>query len=53
MTTEEKERMEWLCKQIQVEQDSSKFTKLITELNQLLQRKEHRLIEKQKNSPPN
>jgi hypothetical protein len=48
MTAEEKERMNFLCKQIQVEQDETKFTELVSELNELLETKEHRLTEKQK-----
>ena len=53
MTPEEKERLDWLCKQIQVEQDQKKFSELCNELNELLEEKQNRLTEKQKNSPPN
>ena len=53
MTLEERERMNWLCQQIEVEQDHDKFTQLVSELNELLDEKERRLTEKQKNSPPN
>lgn len=43
MTPEERERMMYLCKRIQEEQDHAKFMELIVELNDLLARKEHRL----------
>ena len=46
MTSEERERMNKLCAQIQVEQDHAKFTKLITALNTLFEAKEHRLDER-------
>jgi hypothetical protein len=32
-----------LCQRIAVEQDRMKFTKLVAELNELLEKKEHRL----------
>ena len=40
MTPEERERMNSLCKQIQNEKDHEKFTQLVIELNNLLERKE-------------
>jgi len=43
MTPEERERMNSLCKQIQSEKDREKFTQLVIELNNLLERKESRL----------
>jgi hypothetical protein len=43
MTTEEREPMNELCRQIQVEKDQRKFTALIEELNELLATKEERL----------
>ena len=43
MTPEERERMNRLCAQIQVEQDHNKFTQLIAELNSLFETKERRL----------
>lgn len=47
MTPEERERMNRLCAQIQVEQDHAKFTQLIAELNTLFEAKEHRLDERE------
>jgi hypothetical protein len=43
VTIEEREQMEKLCLQIQVEKDQAKFTALIEELNRLLAKKEERL----------
>ncbi len=43
MTPEERERMAVLCQQIAVEQDRDKFTKLVDELNELLEEKQQRL----------
>ena len=43
MTPEERERMNELCAQMQVEQDRWKFGQLLAELNNLLERKENRL----------
>jgi len=43
MTAEEREQMNRLCERIQVEQDHQQFTRLVTQLNELLSRKEHRL----------
>ena len=43
MTPEEIERMNWLCKRIQEEQDQQRFNELVVELNTVLERKERRL----------
>ena len=43
MTNEEQERMDRLVQRIQEEQNSIKFTQLIRELNELLDRKKKRL----------
>ena len=43
MSPEEKERMELLCKQIQIEKDLQKFNQLVDELDELLATKENRL----------
>ena len=43
MKPEERERMNWLCKQIQDERDPNRFGQLITELNELLAAKEGRI----------
>ncbi len=43
MTPDERELMAILCQRIAVEQDRMKFTKLVAELNELLEKKEHRL----------
>ena len=48
MTPEERERMYEICAKLQVEQDHTAFTRLMTELNNLLERKEHRLEQKDK-----
>lgn len=42
MTPDEVERMNTLCKQIEVEKDRHKFSQLIAELNELLERKNKR-----------
>ena len=39
MTSEQQERMNNLCMRIQEEKDQRKFIELVTELNQLLERK--------------
>lgn len=46
--SEERKRMMYLCRCIQDEQDRAKFMALVTELNELLARKEHRLESKTK-----
>jgi hypothetical protein len=43
MTPEERARMQFLCDQIAKEKDHNEFSKLVQELNDLLERKEHRL----------
>jgi len=43
MTPEERERMRILCDQIAKEQNHDKFTKLVLELNDLLEHKERRM----------
>jgi len=43
MTPDERERMHVLCERIAKEQDHDKFVKLVQELNDLLDHKEHRL----------
>jgi len=47
MTPEERDRMNWLCKQIADEQDPKKFSELVHELDQLFAKKEHRLESRQ------
>jgi len=49
MTPDEVERMKALCQQIETEKDHDRFTQLIAELNELLERKQHRL---DRSSPP-
>jgi hypothetical protein len=43
MTPDEVERMKVLCQQIETEKNHDRFTQLIAELNELLERKQHRL----------
>jgi len=43
MTPEEKSELDVLCQRIQEEHDRDKFTELVTQLNDLLERKEKRL----------
>ena len=43
MTPDERERMHTLCERIAREQNHEKFVKLVQELNNLLENKEHRL----------
>jgi len=43
MTPDEVERMNALCKQIETEKDHKRFSKLISELNELLEGTHHRL----------
>ena len=47
MTPEEKSELDALCQRIQEEHDHDKFTELVTQLNDLLERKEKRLEESQ------
>ncbi len=51
MTPDERERMAILCERIAKEQDQHKFTKLVQELNDLLEAKKHRLDEGPKAEP--
>jgi hypothetical protein len=46
MKPDERERMYQLCQLIEVEKDHARFLELIRELNELLERKEHRLEDK-------
>lgn len=43
MTLEQNERMVWLCSQIQLETDPPRFSSLVNELNELLEKKEPRV----------
>jgi hypothetical protein len=43
MTPDERERMNFLCEQIAKEQNHDRFSKLVQELNDLLESKEQRL----------
>ena len=43
MTPEEREQMDRLCKTIKDEKDRARFIRLVTELNDLLERQENRL----------
>jgi hypothetical protein len=52
MTPEEREKMQILCLQIAVEQDHGKFTKLIQQLNELLDDKANRLPCNPPTTPP-
>ena len=53
MTPEKRERMNWLCKRIQEEQDTATFNKFVTELNELLDEKGERLTSSQKKPESN
>jgi len=44
MTPEERERMNWLCKEIQMEQDPDRFSRLVLELDALLGEKQSALV---------
>ena len=43
MTPKERERMNWLCREIQKEKDHDTFSKLVCELDALFEQKEQRL----------
>jgi len=43
MTSNERERMNWLCRRIQEEKDPKQFNALVSELNHLLDEKDYRL----------
>jgi hypothetical protein len=47
MTPEERELLDRLCTQIKDEKDHDKFIQLVTQLNDLLERKENRLESQQ------
>jgi hypothetical protein len=51
MTPEEPEEMNRLCLAIQNEQDQAKFTELVRELNELLEKKEHRFRDDRRKTP--
>lgn len=51
MTPEERQRMNQLCAQIQDEKDPSKFSALVEELNELLEKKERRFREDGRKDP--
>ena len=53
MRPDERERMYQLCALIEKEQNRERFLDLIQELNELLERKEHRLEGSQKTAPDN
>ena len=50
MNNEERQEMQHLCTLIQSEQDPVKFSALLEQLNDLLEQKEKRLIEKLKDA---
>jgi hypothetical protein len=51
MTPEELELMYKLCQQIAVEKDPKAFDELVHQLNELLEKKEHRLHPEQREKP--
>ena len=51
MTPDEREQMAILCERIAVERDHKKFSDLVDELNDLLDRKESRLEAAEKSAP--
>jgi hypothetical protein len=51
MTPKDQERLVWLCNRIQEEKDRDKFTALVVELNELLQRDERLVREPAKPKP--
>jgi hypothetical protein len=53
MRPEEREHMYRLCQLIEKEQNPERFTALIKELNDLLERKEHRLENRPTENRPN
>jgi len=52
MTPEEKQRLEWLCKEIQIEKDQKKFNDLVTELNELINKKVLRMSDLSQSASP-
>ena len=51
MTPEEREEMNRLCLAIQNEDDHKKFSELLLQLNQILEKKERRFREEQNADP--
>jgi hypothetical protein len=51
MTAEERQQLNSLCLRIQDEKDPDRFSQLVQQLNDLLQRKEHRLVQTQPKPP--
>jgi hypothetical protein len=51
MTAEERELMNQLCGQIAIEKDPKTFDELVHQLNELLEKKEHRLKPEQRETP--
>jgi hypothetical protein len=51
MTPEEQELMTALCRRIAVERDSKTFDELVRQLNDLLEKKRHRLEPEQLEKP--
>jgi hypothetical protein len=51
VTPEERELMNKLCQQIAVEKDPNTFDELVCQLNDLLEKKEHRLKPEQRERP--
>lgn len=43
MNPEERQRMNWLCERIQIEENPHAFMNLVEQLNELLERREKRL----------
>lgn len=50
MTPEERERFEWLCKQVETEKDPKKFDQYVRELNDVLEAKHERIHSKHKSN---
>lgn len=51
MTSEERERMNWLCQRIADEKDPDIFDQLVEELNDLLEAKHERIHLEHKTNP--
>jgi hypothetical protein len=52
MTPEERERMDRICRQIQIEKDPQVFDRLVEELNDLLELKHARIHPEHQTSSP-
>jgi len=52
VTPEEREQMAMLCERIAAEQDRNKFTQLVDQLSELLDRKDERLRTRNDSSAP-